>query len=209
MNKKLSLDIVKELKLLIPDPKCELDFTNNFELICAVMLSAQTTDKRVNMITEKLFEKYKTPFDFKDLDIEELEKYIMSCNYYHNKAKNIIKMCQILVDKYGGKVPSTHDELIGLPGVGNKTANVVQAVAFNQQALPVDTHVLRVSNRLGFVSTKDPTKCETSLKDIFNGYDLMEIHHLLLLFGRYHCMARNPKCDNCPLAKECEYKKEV
>lgn len=201
--------VYDSLKELIENPKSELIYHNEFELLVAVMLSAQCTDKRVNMVTEKLFDEYKTPYDFASMEVEEFEKYIKSCNYYHNKAKNIISMSQILVRDYSGKVPSTHEELIKLPGVGNKTANVVQAVAFNQQAMPVDTHILRVSNRLGFVNTKDPTKCEMRLKKIYNNHDFLEIHHLLLLFGRYYCTARNPKCYNCVLKDICKYKKEV
>ncbi len=136
--------------------------------------------------------------------IEELEKYIKSCNYYHNKAKNIINASKQIVESFGGKVPVTHEDLITLAGVGNKTANVVQAVAFGHQALPVDTHILRVSNRLGFVNTKNPDICERELKVIFEGLDYGKLHHLLLLFGRYYCTARNPKCEGCVLKDKCK-----
>ena len=196
--------IFNKLDELIDSPESELEFSNEFELLIAVMLSAQCTDKRVNMVTKNLFSKFKTPSDFASLAVEELEQYINSCNYYHNKAKNIIITCRLLLDKFDGKVPTTHEELVTLPGVGNKTANVVQAVAFGQQALPVDTHILRVSNRLGLVDTSNPDICERELKRIFKDCDYGKLHHLLLLFGRYHCMARNPKCSGCVLADECK-----
>ena len=196
--------VYSSLDKLIDSPESELHFTNEFELLVAVMLSAQCTDKRVNMVTEKLFKVCKTPFDFACLDQEELEGYIKSCNYYHNKAKNIILASKMIVEKFNGKVPTTHEELVSLPGVGNKTANVVQAVAFGQQALPVDTHILRVSNRLGFVKTKNPNICESELKKFFVGYDFAKLHHLLLLFGRYYCTARNPKCETCCFKEICK-----
>ncbi len=192
------------LNNLIPEPKSELEYSNEFELLIAVMLSAQCTDKRVNIITRELFKVYKSPEDFSVLSIEELEKYIKSCNYYHNKAKNIITASKQIVEDFGGKVPTSHEELVTLAGVGNKTANVVQAVAFGHQAFPVDTHILRVSNRLGFVDTKNPNICERELKVKFDGFDYGKLHHLLLLFGRYYCTARNPKCDGCVLRTQCK-----
>jgi endonuclease-3 len=192
------------LDKLIPNPQSELKYSNEFELLVAVMLSAQCTDKRVNIVTEELFKVYKTAYDFAKLEVEELEKYIKSCNYYHNKAKNIINASKQIVEDFGGRVPSSHEDLVSLAGVGNKTANVVQAVAFGDQALPVDTHILRVSNRLGFADTKNPTVCERKLKELFVGCDYGKLHHLLLLFGRYYCMARNPKCENCVLKDICK-----
>ena len=189
-------DIFDILDKLIPNPESELEYSNEFELLVAVMLSAQCTDKRVNIITRELFKVYKTPEDFAGLTIEELEKYIKSCNYYHNKAKNIINASKQIVERFGGKVPVTHEDLITLAGVGNKTANVVQAVAFGHQALPVDTHILRVSNRLGFVNTKNPDICERELKVIFEGLAYGKLHHLLLL--------RNPKCEGCVLKDKCK-----
>lgn len=199
-------EIFNTLDKIITNPESELNFSNEFELLIAVMLSAQCTDKRVNIITAKLFERFKTPYDFANADINELEDYIKSCNYYHNKAKNIINACKCIVERFDGVVPNTHEELVSLPGVGNKTANVVQAVAFNQSALPVDTHVLRVSNRLGLSNTNNPDKCEKEIKLKFKGYDYGKLHHLLLLFGRYTCTARNPKCDICALCNQCEFK---
>ena len=196
--------IFERLDVLISAPKSELNYTNEFELLIAVMLSAQCTDKRVNIITEKLFRDYKTPEEFAKMEQSQLEDYIKSCNYYHNKARNIILASKEIVSRFGGVVPVSHEELVSLPGVGNKTANVVQAVAFGQQALPVDTHILRVSNRLGFVDTKSPDKCEFELKKIFHNYDFGKLHHLLLLFGRYYCKARNPECKSCIMKDICK-----
>lgn len=197
--------VFDKLDLLIDNPASELNYSNEFELLVAVMLSAQCTDRRVNIITSELFKRYKTPSDFVNSSIEEVEEYIKSCNYYHNKAKNIINACKVIVDKFDGKVPTTHEELVSLPGVGNKTANVVQAVAFGQQALPVDTHVMRVSNRLGIIESTNPNRCEEALKRVFDGYDFVKVHHLLLLFGRYYCTAKRPKCDQCVLRENCLY----
>lgn len=208
MNKNMekSNEIVGILKGLITNPKSELNFSNNLELLIAVMLSAQCTDKRVNIITEKLFKKYKTADDYAAVSYEELAEDIRSCNYYQNKAKNIVEACKIISSKFGGNVPSLHSDLVSLPGVGNKTANVVQAVGFNIPAFAVDTHILRVSNRLGLVDTDSPDKCEEKLKSLFKKEDWGDIHHLILLFGRYYCMARNPKCEGCKLAHICKNK---
>ena len=201
--------IKTRLEKIIEKPESELKFNNVFELLIAVMLSAQCTDKRVNMVTEELFKVYKTPYDFASLSCKELEEKIKSCNYYHNKAKNIISACKMLVEKYDGQVPSTHEELMTLTGVGNKTANVVLVVGFHKDALPVDTHILRVSNRLGLCETNNPTKCENEIKEYFEKQDYGLMHHLILLFGRYFCTARNPKCENCVLKDKCEYVKNL
>ena len=200
-------EIIDILRKLITNPESELEFNSHYELMVAVMLSAQCTDKRVNIITKELFKVANTPESMIKLSIEELESYIKSCNYYHNKAKSILNASRDLVEKFNGQVPSNYQDLISLSGVGNKTANVILAVGFNQNALPVDTHVLRVSNRLGFVNTDNPTKCELKLKDIFKNGDYKEIHHLLLLFGRYYCTARNPKCNDCVLKNYCQKEK--
>ena len=199
--------IVKSLQGLIPEPKSELNFSNNLELLIAVMLSAQCTDKRVNIITEKLFKKYHTAEDYAATTYEELAEDIKSCNYYQNKAKNIVNACKMIVERFGGEVPSSHSDLVSLPGVGNKTANVVQAVGFNIPAFAVDTHILRVSNRLGLAKTDSPDKCEEKLKSIFKKEQWGDVHHLMLLFGRYYCLARNPKCENCVLKDICKNSK--
>ena len=205
-DNKIGTKIKDRLSLIIDNPKSELEFSNEFELLIAVMLSAQCTDKRVNMVTSSLFKKYKTPYDFSALTCSDLEKEISSINYYHNKAKNIISACKTIVEKYNGQVPNSHKDLMTLSGVGNKTANVVLTVGFGIPTIPVDTHVLRVANRLGLVDTKNPTICENELKKYIldrNDYGLM--HHLLLLFGRYTCTARNPKCKDCVLKDMCKF----
>ena len=205
MSENIASKVSQRLKNLIKNPVTELNFNNLFELLIAVMLSAQCTDKRVNIVTTDLFKKYKTPYDFSVLKDEELEDMIKSCNYYKNKAKNIIKASKMIVEKFNGDVPCTHDELVMLPGVGNKTANVVLAVGFGVQAFPVDTHILRVSNRLGLSKSNNPDKCERDLKSVFKDYDWNEMHHLMLLFGRYHCMAKKPNCTNCPMIDLCKF----
>ena len=194
------------LARVIESPVSEREFSNEFELLVAVMLSAQCTDKRVNMVTRELFKKYKTPNDFARLSQSELENNIKSCNYYHNKAKNIILTSQMLVEKFGGQVPDDYDSLIKLPGVGNKTANVVLVVGFGKSAFPVDTHVLRVSNRLGIVNTDNPTECEHVLCEYFDPEDYGLMHHLILLFGRYNCKAKNPNCSDCVIGDICKFK---
>ena len=201
---KRSEKVLEILRDLIKDPKSELEFTSNYELLVAVMLSAQCTDKRVNIITRELFKVANTPERMINLSIELIEEYIKSCNYYHNKAKNIYNASLDIVKNFGGQVPNNYKDLISLSGVGNKTANVVLAVGFGINALPVDTHVLRVSNRLGFVNTNNPTKCENTLKTIFKDEDWSEIHHLMLLFGRYYCKAIKPNCEGCRLKNFCK-----
>lgn len=204
--KKLSTSyIIKSLNNLYENPRCELNFASNFQLLVAVILSAQCTDKRVNEVTQKLFEKYKTPFDFKDLNPEELEKYIYSCGLFKTKAKNIILASKDICEKFNGEVPESFDDLKSLNGVGNKTANVVRAVGFNKQAFAVDTHVLRVSNRLNLVNTKNPDICEKHLRKVFNKKDWSRLHYQMVLFGRYKCKAKKPECSNCPFIEHCNY----
>ena len=209
MSKKYTKDMYKKvydiLSTIIVAPKSELEYSNVFELLIAVMLSAQCTDKRVNMITRKLFSVYKTPSDYAGLSIEELEKYISSCNFYHNKAKNIISMSRVLLDEFGGEVPSNHSDLVKLPGVGNKTANVVLAVGFNIPAFAVDTHVFRVCNRLGLAPSKNVVECEKIMTKVYPKELWLDMHHLILLFGRYHCKAIKPSCDGCKLREYCKY----
>lgn len=196
--------IVDKLRKIIDNPVSELEFNNEFELLIAVMLSAQCTDKRVNMVTKELFARYNNPYDIANMDLSELEDIIKSCNYYHNKAKNIIETCKILVEKFDGQVPQDHSDLLSLKGVGNKTANVIEAVAFKKQAFAVDTHIFRVSKRLGLSKAKNPTLCEKDLVKFFKDFDFGEVHHLLLLFGRYFCTAKNPKCNNCEMKDICK-----
>lgn len=204
MQNQLTNEIYNRLNTLFENAACELNFSNNFELLVAVMLSAQCTDKRVNEVTKTLFSKYKSPEDLKVADQAELEREIFSCGFYHNKAKNLIAMSNDLCKRFGGKVPDDFDDLISLAGVGRKTANVVLAVGFNQDAIAVDTHVFRVSNRLGLVKTNNVLKCELELQKITDKSKWSTFHHQLVLFGRYHCKAINPKCNSCVLKDLCK-----
>lgn len=198
--------IYNTLKELIEEPKSELNFNNNFELIISVLLSAQCTDKRVNMVTPILFSKYDTCYKMAEAKLSDVEDIIRPCGFYHNKAKNIIELSKKLVYNFNGIVPSTMEELLTLDGVGRKTANVVLAVGFNKPAIAVDTHVHRVSNRLGLSNSSDVLKVEQSLMRQFDKSLWGEVHHLILLFGRYYCKSQNPKCDGCKFADICKYK---
>lgn len=197
--------ILDGLRLLHSDPVCELNFKTPFELLVAVILSAQCTDKRVNEVTATLFRKYNTPEDFAGIDVHELERLIYSCGFYKNKAANIIKAATDILVRFGGKVPSTVEELVTLAGVGRKTANVVYAVAFGGQAMAVDTHVLRLANRIGFVRTDKPEVVEKALTAAIPESRWTEAHHLLIHHGRYVCKARNPECDKCTICAYCDY----
>ena len=187
--------ISNELDKMFPNPNCELNFRSPFELLVAVILSAQCTDKRVNLVTNELFKKYRTPQDFVDIPLEELEKLIHSCGFYHNKALNIKKMAKDVVGRFGGEVPKTLEELTSLSGVGRKTANVVIAEAFGGDAIAVDTHVLRTANRLGIVKSDDPFKVEKSIMSIFKNERWSTLHFQMVLFGRYKCKALRPECN--------------
>lgn len=187
------------------EPSCELIFHNNFELVIAVMLSAQTTDKSVNIVTPALFSKYKTPIDLMNADIKELEEIIKPIGLYKNKSKNAIALAKALVEKHNSIVPNTFEELVALPGVGRKTANVVLALGFNIPAIPVDTHVFRVAKRLKIASSDmNELETEKALERKLPKSKWIDAHHLLLLFGRYYCKAINPKCENCLLKKYCK-----
>lgn len=189
---------------MYPDAHCELVHSNPFELVIAVALSAQCTDALVNKVTKNLFQKYKTPEDYLNVPLEELQNDIRSIGLFRNKAKNIQKLCQLLIDEYGGEVPKTRDELVKLPGVGRKTANVVVSVAFGEPAIAVDTHVERVSKRLAFCRWKDSVlEVEKTLMKKIPKDEWSVTHHRLIFFGRYHCKAQNPQCDICPLLDLC------
>ncbi len=196
-------EIKKHLDNIFPSPKCELDYNSPFQLLVAVILSAQCTDKRVNIVTKDLFRKYGTPDQLSKANIKDIEKIIHSCGFYHNKAKNIINMSKDLLVKFKGEVPKTLQELTSLAGVGRKTANVVIAEAFGGDAIAVDTHVLRVSNRLGIVKTDNPNKCEQVLCEFFPSNYWSELHLQMVHFGRYKCKAINPDCENCPFEHIC------
>lgn len=189
---------------MFPNAHCELNHSNPFELIIAVALSAQCTDALVNKVTKGLFEKYKTPEDYLNVPLEELQNDIRSIGLYRNKAKNIQGFCQILLDEYQGEIPKDRDELTRFPGVGRKTANVVVSVAFNIPAIAVDTHVERVSKRLAICRWKDSVlEVEKTLMNKIPKEEWSHTHHRLIFFGRYHCKAQNPKCPSCPLLDLC------
>lgn len=204
-----SNEILEKLDKLFPNPKCELNYKSEYELLVAVILSAQCTDKRVNIVTEKLFEEYNTPQKMLTLTQEELENKIHSCGFYHNKAKNILSMSKDIVEKYNGQVPKDLETLQTLAGVGRKTANVVFSEAFKGNAIAVDTHVLRVSNRLGFVKTDKPFECEKALMKLFDSKDWGKLHLQLVHFGRYICNSQKPKCNECPFIANCTYNHKI
>lgn len=204
ISKKKALEMIDVIADMFPNAECELKHDNAFELTIAVLLSAQCTDNLVNKVTRTLFQKYKTPQDYLNVDIEELQNDIRSIGLYRNKAKNIQKLCQSLIEQFNGQIPSTHKELESLAGVGRKTANVVMSVAFDEPSLAVDTHVERVSKRLGINRWKDNvTQVEDRLCSIIPKERWSRSHHQLIFFGRYHCLARKPKCDICPLLDDC------
>lgn len=195
------------LQQMYPNAECELKHRNNFELVVAVALSAQTTDKAVNKVTPKLFQHFGTPTLMANADLTQIEQCIQAIGLYKNKAKNIKALAQKLIDEYGGSVPSRVEDLVSLPGVGHKTAEVVRAVGFEIPAFAVDTHVMRIAYRLGFVKTTvtNPTEIGKHLKRIFPRESWIQLHHQMIFFGRYHCLARNPRCQECPLFDMCKY----
>lgn len=194
-----------DLEQAFPKVSCALEHEDAFTLLVATMLSAQCTDKQVNRVTSALFEKYPHPKDFAALTPTELEPLIKSCGFYHDKARNIIAACIALVTRFNGEVPSTMEELVSLPGVGRKTANVVLSNAFNVPAIAVDTHVFRVSNRIGLAQAKDVEKTEKQLMENIPKELWSVSHHRLIALGRQICSARNPKCGVCALREVCSY----
>lgn len=204
LNKEQIRFCLDEMGRMFPDAHCELNHANPFELVIAVALSAQCTDALVNKVTKGLFEKYKTPQDYLNVELEELQNDIRSIGLFRNKAKNIQKLCRLLIDEYDGEVPNDRDELTKLPGVGRKTANVVVSVAFGTPAIAVDTHVERVSKRLAFCRWKDSVlEVEKTLMKKVPKEEWSVTHHRLIFFGRYHCKAQNPQCHECPLLDIC------
>jgi endonuclease-3 len=205
-QKTLFETVTKWFQANMPVAETELHYRNPYELLIAVILSAQCTDKRVNMLTPALFEKYPEPALLAAATHEDVFALIRSCSYPNNKTKHLIGMAQMLVDKYGGEVPSSHEELTRLPGVGRKTANVIASVAFHQPALAVDTHVFRVSARIGLtVNAKTPEEAEKQLTGHFPRQLWGIAHHWLILHGRYVCTARKPKCVSCGLCPLCRH----
>jgi endonuclease-3 len=203
-NKTRVLKIISLLEKELPDAKIALNYTNPFELLVATILSAQCTDERVNLVTRTLFKKYKTAEDYANAEIKGLEQNVKSTGFYRNKAKNIKKASQILVEKYDSQVPRTMDEILELPGVARKTANVVLQNAYGIiEGIAVDTHVRRVSTRLGLTKNRDPNKIETDLTEIVPHDKWMRITDLLIILGRKTCTAKKPKCEICTLNKIC------
>lgn len=206
MNKNV-LDIINRVDELYVNPKCELEFNSNYELLVAVILSAQCTDKRVNLVTKELFKEYNTPFKMITLSQEELEHKIRSCGFFHNKAKHILEASHDIVDRFGGEVPKEKKDLLSLAGVGEKTANVVVSMAFNTPAIAVDTHVFRVSNRLGLANSKDVFKTQKQLEKTIPKDKWIKFHYALVLHGRYVCKSQRPNCNECGLKDLCKYYK--
>ena len=201
--------LLRILEQTYPDARCALDYRNPLELLIATMLSAQCTDERVNMVTPALFARYPDAASFAEAEPAELEELIHSCGFYRQKAKSIRACCRLLVDEFGGEVPAGMDDLVTLPGVGRKTANVVLNEAYGEPAIAVDTHVLRTANRLGWISTRDPVKAEFQLLDAvpkkwWGRVTLLLIHH-----GRNCCSARKPLCADCPILKGCPHGREA
>ena len=207
LDKKEINKVIDLLLELYPDAKAELNFTNPFELLIATILSAQCTDVRVNKTTDSLVKDLKTPEDYLKLTEEELGKRIYSCGFYKTKSKNILETCRILIEKHNGKVPETIEELMELPGVGRKTANVVVSNAFGTPAIAVDTHVFRVSNRIGLSNSKNVLDTEKDLMKNIDKNMWTKAHHLLIFHGRRVCKARNPLCEECPIRPYCFYYK--
>jgi endonuclease-3 len=194
------------LRAANPQPASELEFTTPFELLIAVVLSAQATDAGVNKATRKLFLVANTPQAILDLGIERLQDYIKTIGLYRTKAKNVMEACRILVEQHGGQVPRSREALEALPGVGRKTANVVLNVAFGEETMAVDTHIFRVANRTGLAPGKNPLEVEHKLMKVVPAEYMKDAHHWLILHGRYVCVARTPRCWECAVARYCDYK---
>lgn len=201
--------ILDTLKQLYPDAKCELNYETPFQLLVATILSAQTTDKKVNEVTKDLFKEYPDVDAFLTLSIEELEARIKQIGLYRTKAKNLMIMCNQLKNNFGGEVPQTMEEIITLAGAGRKTANVVLSNAFGVPSIAVDTHVFRVSNRLGLADSDNVLEVEKQLQAEFPKKEWSLAHHLLIFHGRRLCIARNPKCGECPLKNRCKQYKDI
>ena len=206
LDKNKAFELIKLLHKSIKDPKTSLKYRNQFTLLTSVVLSAQCTDVNVNNVTKNIYKKYYTPKHFADLGINKIKNLIKSIGLFNNKAKNLYYLSKILLEKYKSKVPSKFEELILLPGVGRKTANVVLNAAFNKPTIAVDTHVFRVSNRTGLSNGKNPEQVENQLLKILPKKHIKKAHHLILLHGRYICKARNPLCKKCVINKICLYK---
>lgn len=209
-KKERALGAVALLEELYPEVKCSLNYSTPVEMLLATQMSAQCTDANVNRVTATLFQKYTSAQDFADADLEELQEDIRSIGLYRNKAKNIKACCRMLVDEYGGRVPDTMEELLKLPGTGRKTANLVLGDIYGKPAVVVDTHCIRLSNRIGLTTQQDPAKIEMELKQLIPPEKQLDTCHRFVYHGRALCQARSPKCGLCPLAEEiCKYGRKV
>ncbi len=198
--------VYQEITKLFPQARCELNYKKDYELLIAIILSAQTTDVSVNKITEKLFKKYLSINDFANAERIDLENDIRNIGLFRNKSKNIKKMAEIIINKYDSKIPKTQEELESLPGVGRKTANVFLSEFYHVPRIAVDTHVSRVAIRLGLANKNDsPKKIEQNLMKIYDESLWIDLHHKLIFFGRYYCKAKKPMCKGCPLIKYCKF----
>ena len=205
MKKEKFIKIFEILKKEYPDAKCSLNFTTPFEILVAVALSAQCTDERVNKVTAEIFPKYNTPEDFANLPLEDIEKMIHSCGFYRNKAKNLKLASQKILKDFNGDVPNTMEELMTIPGVGRKSANVIMLEAFNNpQGIAVDTHAKRISNRIGFSNAKEPQKIEQDLLKLFPKKYYYDANHILIWHGRNTCKSQKPNCENCCIKHLCK-----
>lgn len=203
-KKERALKAIEALKELYPEAICSLNASNPFELLVATRLSAQCTDARVNLVTPALFERYKTVEDYAAADVKDIEKYIHSCGFYKSKAESIVGMAQKILSNFGGEVPDNIEALTTLPGVGRKTANLIVGDVYGKAAIVVDTHCIRITNRLGLVKEKDPKKIELALKKIIPAEEGSDFCHRIVLFGRDICSARKPKCEECTLFDFCK-----
>ena len=205
-SKKDVKEIIKILKETYPEAECSLDFSNPFQMAVAVLLSAQCTDARVNIVTKELFKVAPTAKEMNTLTIKEIEKYIASCGLYQTKAKNIKGLAEMIMDKYNGEIPDTMEELIKLPGIGRKSANVVMLEAFhNPQGVAIDTHAKRICNRIGISKEESPEKIEKDLLKKIDKDEYFDANHLFVWHGRYTCKARKPECEKCTITKYCNY----
>ena len=206
LNKNKAFDLIHLLNQSIKNPKTSLTYRNKFTLLTSVVLSAQCTDVNVNNVTKSIYKKYYTPKHFVDLGINKIRNLIKSIGLFNNKSKNLYYLSKILLEKHQSKIPNKFEELINLPGVGRKTANLVLNAAFNKPTIAVDTHVFRVGNRTGLSNGKNPEQVENQLLKILPAKHLKKAHHLILLHGRYTCKSRNPLCKKCVINKICLYK---
>jgi len=209
MDRKTSDEIIRLLELEYPLAECSLDFEDAYHLLVSVRLAAQCTDARVNMVTPALFAEFPTPEKMAQADVEKVEEYIRTCGFYHGKARDIVAAAKMLVDDFGGRVPDNMDDLLKLPGVGRKSANLILGDVYNiPGSIVVDTHCIRLTNRIGYVDIKDPVKIEHKLRQILPPEKSNDFCHRMVLHGRAVCSARKPECDRCCIRHLCRYAKE-